>query len=229
MFIERFTKYLQFEKRFSPHTVTAYQKDLEQYQHFLQESGLTFELAGHIHIRSWMVQFLENGADPKSINRKVSSLRTFYKFLVREKMLDQNPMGWVRSPRVSKKLPVFIEEQKIDDLLDRSAIFSDDFNGLRNRLIIEILYGTGIRLSELIGLKEEDVDVYERCIKVLGKRNKERMLPVNPNLSKLIALYLEAKKSQKFNNNSAALIVTNEGNNAYPKFICPKIKSCPFL
>ena len=227
MFIERFTRYLQFEKRYSPHTVTAYQKDLKQFYAFIKLSDLDFENVMHIHARSWMVELLEQGTAAKTINRKISSLRSFYKFLLREQLVTNEPMTRILAPKIPKRLPVVVEEQKINALLDDpdKNVFSTDFGGIRNRLIIELLYGTGIRSAELISLKETDINIYDQQIKVMGKRNKERIIPVNASLLKLIAEYLAIKKSKKFNNNSLTLIVTNEGNDAYPKFIYRIVKS----
>ncbi|WP_026896694.1 tyrosine-type recombinase/integrase [Daejeonella oryzae] len=221
MFIAHFTKFLQFEKRYSPHTVTAYQKDLKQFYAFIKLSELDFGDVLHIHVRSWIVELLDQGIEAKTVNRKISTLRSFYKFLHRQNFIQVNPMLLVQAPRVPKRLPVTIEEEKINSMLDtaNSEIFSNDFSGIRSRLIIELLYGTGIRSSELINLKEHDIDMYGHQIKVLGKRNKERIIPINSSLLELILQYIESKKSQNFNNNSVFLIVTNEGNIAYPKFI----------
>jgi integrase/recombinase XerC len=227
MFIERFTRYLQFEKRYSPHTVIAYQQDLQQFYAFIKLSELDFENVMHTHVRSWMVELLDQGTASKTINRKVSSLRSFYKFLLREQLVTNEPLTRILAPKIPKRLPVIVEEQKMNLLLDDpdKDFFSTDFDGIRNRLIIELLYGTGIRSAELISLKETDINIYDQQIKVLGKRNKERIIPVNASLLKLIGEYLAIKKSKNFNNNSAALIVTNEGNDAYPKFIYRIVKS----
>ena len=227
MFIERFIRYLRFEKRYSPHTIIAYQQDLQQFHAFLKLSELDFENVMHPHVRSWMVELMDQGTEAKTINRKISTLRSFYKFLLREQLVSNQPMIRVKAPKIPKKLPVIVEEQKLNPLLDEpdSEIFPDNFTGMRSRLIIEILYGTGIRSSELINLKEIDINIYERQIKVLGKRNKERIIPVNVALMKLMVKYLDLKKCQNFNNNSAFLIVSNEGNVAYPKFIYRIVKS----
>lgn len=225
MFIERFIKYLQFEKRFSPHTVTAYQKDLQQFSEFLKLGELDFVTAGHTHIRSWLVELLDQGADATTINRKASSLRTFYRFLLQQQVLDKNPMLQVQSLKTSKRLPVVMEEQKMDALLDCQTAFKSGFAGLRDRLVLEILYDTGIRSSELVNLKETDVDFFNQQLKVLGKRNKERIIPINKTLMKRIDEYLLTKKSTGFDNKSSALIVTNEGKSAYPKFIYRIVKS----
>lgn len=225
MFIGRFIRYLQFEKRFSSHTVTAYKKDLQQFSEFITLKQLDWHQVTHQHVRSWMVELMDQGYEAKTINRKISGLRTFYKFLHREELIETNPMVLIRAPKVAKRLPVVITEQKMDLLLDGGLAFSNDFEGLRNRLIIELFYGTGMRLSELVQLKEKDVNIYEQSVKVLGKRNKERIIPINRSLAALIEEYRGKKLSQNFDNKASALIVTNTGKDAYSKFIYRIVKS----
>jgi integrase/recombinase XerC len=219
MFIEQFIRYLQFEKRFSPNTVTAYKKDLYQFSEFITFINFDFLAISHQQVRSWIVSLMDQGLEPKSINRKISSLRSFYKFLQREGLINGSPMVQVKAPKIPKRLPIVITEQKMDSLLDAENVFSNDFDGLRNRLILELLYGTGMRLSELVSLSDDDFDSYESQIKVLGKRNKERIIPVSKVLAKLIVDYQFQKNNQKFKSISSSLIVTNEGKAAYPKFI----------
>jgi integrase/recombinase XerC len=219
MFIERFIRYLQFEKRFSPNTVIAYKKDLYQFSEFINSIEPDLLLISHQQVRTWIVSLMDNGIEPKSINRKISSLRSFYKFLQREGLINSSPMLHVKAPKIPKRLPVVITEQKMDSLLDADNVFSDDFEGYRNRLILELLYGTGMRLSELVSLSNEDVNIYENQIKVLGKRNKERIIPISKVLANLIANYQVLKSNQDFNIKSSSLIVTNDGKAVYPKFI----------
>ncbi len=225
MFIEQFIQYLQFEKRFSPLTVTAYQKDLNQFLVFLALSESELLIVTHQQVRSWMVALMDQGNEAKTINRKISSLRSFFKFLQRNDLIKANPMTQVRAPKIPKRLPVFVTEQKMDTLLDGGFDFSDGFSGLRDRLIIELLYGTGIRLAELVGLKDEDVDIYGQQIRVLGKRNKQRIIPVHSSLAKLIADYKFQKLSQNFNNKSKTLIVTDNGRDVYPKFVYRTVRT----
>jgi integrase/recombinase XerC len=219
MFIEQFIRYLQFEKRFSSNTVIAYKKDLYQFSEFILSIEPNLLAISHQQVRAWVVNLMEHGIEPKSINRKISSLRSFYKFLQREEHIKASPMIHVKAPKIPKRLPVVIVEQKMDALLDANNVFSDDFEGVRNRLILEILYGTGIRLSELIGLSDKDIDSYENQIKVLGKRNKERVIPITKVLAKLISDYQILRNNQNFTQVASSLIVTNEGKAAYPKFI----------
>lgn len=219
MFIERFIRYLQFEKRFSPNTVIAYKKDLDQFSAYIISVEPVLLNVVHHHVRAWIVSLMDQGIEARTINRKISSLRSFYKFLQREDLIGNSPMIHVRAPRIPKRLPVVITEQKMDILLDSQEVFSNDFQGIRDRLIVELLYGTGMRLSELVNLSDDDINIYEQQIKVLGKRNKERIIPINNSIAKLIADYRLQKLSQNFDNKSSALIVTNEGKSAYPKFI----------
>lgn len=218
MFLEQFLKYLQFEKRYSPHTLTAYKNDLFQFSRFLKSLDTEIQLANHQIIRSWIVLLMDEDIDPRSINRKISTLRSLYKYLHREKIVEVNPVLKIQTPKVAKKLPTFISDDKLNGLLD-GKVFEDDFSGLRDKLIIELLFGTGIRLSELLGIKEKDIYIAEQTLKVLGKRNKERIIPINYSLINLLDNYSVEKKNQGFSNKSDVLIVTNIGLPAYSKFI----------
>ena len=219
MFIDRFIRYLQFEKRFSPHTVTAYKNDLDQFSQYIVAFQTELLNVTHQHVRTWIVSLMDDGIEARTINRKISSLRSFYKFLQREDLIGNSPMIYVRAPKIPKRLPIVITEQKMDILLDAQDVFSNDFQGIRDRLIIELLYGTGMRLSELVNLSDHDINRYEQQIKVLGKRNKERIIPISKSLTKLIGDYQLQKSNQNFDTKSSALIVTNQGNKVYAKFI----------
>lgn len=218
MFLEQFLKYIQFEKRYSNHTLIAYQNDLQQYFSFLNQYNCCVEEANHQIVRLWMVNLMEDGIDPRSINRKISTLRSFYKFLLQQKLIDKNPVVKIQATKTAKKLPIFITDDKLNELLDKD-IFEVDFSGIRDKLIIELLFGTGIRLSELTGLKINDVFLQEKTIKVLGKRNKERIIPLNQSLIQLLPMYLLEKEKQHFSDSSEILIVTNTGLPVYTKFV----------
>lgn len=228
MLINSFLTYLQHEKRYSAHTVIAYQADLLQFEHFLQkEIELEITEVKATHVRSFMVFLLDQKNSANAIGRKISTLRSFYKYLLREQVLKASPMQLIKAPKVPKRLPVFVEEAKMDDLLDGIVTeegelityFADDFAGQRDKIVVELLFGTGMRLAELLLLKETDLNVYESTIKVLGKRNKERIIPIHKPLMKLLNEYLSLKSVEKFDNKSAALIVTNTGAPAYPQLI----------
>jgi integrase/recombinase XerC len=229
MFSERFIRYIKFEKRYSPHTVSAYQSDLDQFMLFLngpaspemsQGAIITHpSQIGYHDIRNWMVELMENKLTARSVNRKMATLRKYFKFLLQEGVISENPTSKIRSQKTPKNLPVVVESTELTQMLDNREIFSDDFSGQRDKLVIEILFGTGMRLAELLGLKDQDINDYEGTLKVLGKRNKERIIPMNTELRILLGDYLKLKKNQQFHNNSGSLIVTTKGADAYPKLI----------
>ncbi|SEN88972.1 integrase/recombinase XerC [bacterium A37T11] len=219
MFIDRFRSYLQFEKRYSAHTVSAYVTDLQRYHTYLANHGLTDADADHRDVRSYFADLIEAGQSPSSVNRHISALRTYYKFLNREELIHNNPMPKVRVLKTPKKLPVVINEEKLISLLDSRELFPEGFEGLRDLLVLEFLFGTGARRAELVSIEEKDVDLYNKTVRVLGKRNKERLIPLNRSLLLLLKEYLEEKKAQPFENKTSFLIVTNSGKQAYPDLV----------
>ena len=218
-----FVNYLNYEKHFSKHTVTAYQNDLFQFQKFISENFDTDEIKiiNHQMIRSWLVQLMNDKISARSVARKLTTLKTFYRFLLKENIVESNPMAKVQSPKIQKRLPVFVEETPMNILLDNIE-FENNFEGVRDKLIINILYSTGIRLFELIGLKKLDVDSYNQQIKVLGKRNKERIIPITKELSDQIILYNQMKADEGFQNEN--LLVTAKGEKLYPKLVYTIVK-----
>lgn len=220
MTVEQFLTYLQHEKRYSSHTIQSYGTDLLQFGDFMLK---TFELplteVKYLHVRDYMVYLMDHDVSASSVGRKLSTLRSFYKFLLRENVLLVNPMRLVKAPKVPKKLPVFVDDAKLDLLLDSEEIFDDSFPSVRDRLIIETLFGTGMRLAELLALKDSDINFYDSTIRVLGKRNKERIIPIGKILSEQLKAYLALKTLQNFDNKTVCLIVTNKGADAYPEFI----------
>jgi integrase/recombinase XerC len=218
MVLGRFYNYLQYEKRYSKHTLVAYQNDLQQYFQFLTSLETDILQANHHVIRAWMVSLMDNEISPRSTNRKISALRSLYKFLIKEALIEENPVIKIKAPKTAKKLPTFIPEDKIIQLLDNDY-FEDSFKGLRDKLVIELLFGTGIRLSELIGLKLNDYLPKENTVKVLGKRNKERIIPINITLSNLLNQYIKSRAEQNISIVIKSLIVTDSKSTAYSKFI----------
>lgn len=216
---DKFISYLQFEKRYSEHTVLAYGQDLNAFVEFAEVKKISeFADLSSAFIRSWIVYLIEGGMKNKSVNRKLASLRTFYKWMRKEGLIDHSPMTKVQGPKNEKHLPVFAKESellpsKIEEL------FSDDFSGKRDALMLELFYQTGIRLSELIGLTLKDIQGNQ--IKVLGKRNKERIIPISDDLVQQIQEYLELRKeiSSKCDN----LLLLDSGNKLYPTFAYRKI------
>lgn len=220
MLISSFLTYLQHEKRYSPHTVKSYHTDLLQFERFLQTEFETDLISTQApQVRSFMVSLMDQKISENAVGRKISSLRSFYKYLLRERALKKNPMLLIKAPKVPKRLPVFIEDAKMDSLLDELDNFDESFPSQRDKMVLEMLFGTGIRLAELLLLKETDVNFYEATIKVLGKRNKERIIPMHNGLVTQIKNYIELKSLQKFDNKNTTLIVTNNGAQAYPKLI----------
>jgi integrase/recombinase XerC len=229
MFLERFIQYIKYEKRYSAHTVSAYQSDLDQFMLFLNnpegadpapEPEITHpsQISYH-HIRNWMVDLIDKKKLARSVNRKMATLRKYFKFLLQEGVIETNPASRIQSQKIPKSLPVVVESDRLTQMLDNDEIFTSDFAGRRDKLIIEILFGTGMRLAELLGIKEQDVNLPDGVVKVLGKRNKERLIPINTELKSLLKEYIDLKKNQNFDNNSFTLIVTNKGADAYPVMI----------
>jgi integrase/recombinase XerC len=222
MFLEQFIAYIQFEKRYSPHTVAAYQSDLAQFYIFLNTPEQVIQHPSkvtHHHIRNWMVELMNAGNTPRTINRKVATLRKYFKFLLQNQFIGATPTARIQTPKVSKQLPIVVEDEKLSKLLDSDGVFDTGFKGMRDKLIIELLFGTGIRLAELLGITENDINLYEGTVKVLGKRNKQRIIPLNAELKQLIQEYLLLKKNEIFGNKSLRLVVTNTGADAYAKMV----------
>lgn len=195
--VERFLQYIQFEKRYSPNTVIAYKSDLDQFFIFLKVRFRQEDIYGidHQMIRTWLVELINQKINNRSVNRKLTTLKTFFRFLLKEGLVKTNPMAKVSSPKVAKRLPVYIEEEPMKLLLDHFT-GTEDFLVFRDRLILEVFYATGMRRAELINLKEQDVDFQHSTCKVVGKRNKERLIPFGNELKKLIKEYYSLK--QKF-------------------------------
>jgi integrase/recombinase XerC len=226
MSVESFLTYIQHEKRYSPHTVLAYRTDLVHFAAFLEQTyEMKPEEAKYVHIRDYMVRLMEEHIGANSIGRKMSSLRSFYKFLHKRKIILSSPMSMVKAPKVPERLPVFVDDEKLDYLLDSGEFFDDTFPSVRDKMVIEVLFGTGMRLSELLGLKVGDIDFYEETVRVLGKRKKERIIPVTKQLVAQLKAYIELKSLQNFNNKTEDLFVTDKGATVYPLFIYKIVNS----
>ena len=218
--ITQFLNHIQKNKRYSIHTLKAYKSDLIQLELYLQ-SQYELELieANSASLRSWIVQLLESGIENKTINRKISTLKSFYKYLLKEELISTNPTGKLVSPKLGSTLPNFVREKEMTNLLDQFQ-FENSFKGIRDKMIIELLYSSGIRLSELIQLKVGDVDLSQSLMKVLGKRNKERIIPIHRKLLLGIKEYLIERNSIAEDLN---LLVTDSGKKMYPKFVYRKV------
>ena len=214
--VQSFFSYIEFEKRYSKHTLEAYKSDLEQFTLFLTKNESSdAPFATHHDIRNWIVSMMEQKVTARSINRKISTLKSFYKFLMRKGEIKKSPLSKVQSPKTSKRLPVFVELPGIEKLL-KEVEFPEGYVGLRDKMIIELFYSTGIRRNELIHLKETDVDSYNSQIKVLGKGNKERIIPIHPWLRSSIKNFVDEKKRLLENNSEPYLILSEKGNKMKP-------------
>ena len=198
--LEGFVQYLKDEKRYSAHTQKAYLSDLTQFSHYLESAYEISEPenATSQMVRSWVIDMMENDTTARSVNRKLSTLKSFYKYLLRENHIKENPMVRVSSPKTESRLPVYMEQDDME-MLFSDDMFDEGFTGMRNKLLLMLLYYTGMRRSELIGLTLSSYDAHNRSLKVLGKGNKERILPINKELSDLLTLYIE-KRSETENN-----------------------------
>ena len=222
--VDLFLKYLQFEKRYSAKTVAAYQTDLLQFEGFVQRAYESETTAANFGmVRSWIASLSEAEINTNSINRKIATLRSYYKFLVREAHLDHNPMTKVRVLKVKKKLPQFVNEGDMVQVLDR-VVFGEDWEGLRDRLILELFYGTGIRLAELIQLKDADVRLRDCTVRVLGKRNKERVVPFPASLVPLVERYRDARNREVTKQSHALFFTTQKGTAMYPMLVQRLVK-----
>ncbi len=220
MYKDLFLKYLRFEKRFSENTIKSYENDLNQFSDFIEMEFKEIELhlVNEKIVRAWIVSLMEKDFSTLSINRKISTLKTFFKFLLREGHTKTNPMDKVITPKNSKKLPAFVEEKQISNLLDDYS-FGNDFRGVRNKTIVEMFYNTGMRLSELINLRNIDFDIKKGTLKVLGKRNKERILPIHPSFINSLVFYIESRDKEFVQLDHDYFFVTDKGNKLYEKFV----------
>jgi integrase/recombinase XerC len=223
--IERFLDHLQYQRRYSPHTVLAYRNDLFAFFDFLEHTYSLYTPADVTPsiVRSWLASLKEEGMTAKSINRKISSLKSFFKFQIRQGSVKSSPLTTLVTPKIKKRLPRFVDEK------DTSALFAhvefpDDWQGKTHRLILEIFYHTGIRQAELVHLRESQVDVGNRSLKVLGKGNKERILPLNEKLMAAIGDYMAAKSSFLETPEPSWLLLNDKGRKLYPRYVYNVVK-----
>lgn len=219
--IESFINYLEYEKKASVHTVTAYRHDLVQFQEFttLSFEKNSIETADHAEIRAWVIDLVDKGLSSTTVNRKMATLRSFYKFLLRSRLITKDPTYKLKSLKNPKRLPEFVQESTIVSVLEE-AVYEATFEGQRDKMILEILYQTGIRLSELTGLKWSDINLFEGAVRVMGKRKKERIIPITSVLNRNILSYKKVFE-ERFSNGlqSHYFIVNNLGKQSYPMLI----------
>lgn len=221
---ESFISYLKYEKRCSSHTIKAYKNDLDQFVEFYTNMVGEFNVnkVDSKLVREWIVSLMNHEVSARSVNRKITTLKSFYNHLIKLGVIDSNPAKGLALPKIRKKLPSFVEEDKLSQLLD-NGYFDNDFIGTRDKLIITLFYGTGIRLSELIGLKETDIDRRNSQIKVLGKRNKERIIPYPVSINQLIEQYVILKNNVNCES-AEVLFVTEKGTPVYEKLVYRIVK-----
>ncbi len=217
--IQSFLKYLEFEKRSSKYTITSYRCDLEQFILFAQEYNVNCvsEIKRKL-IRGWVVKLVNEKMSPKSVGRKITSLKSYFKFLMREGVVEDNPAEGISIPKVPKKIPTFVRESEMDLLLDEFP-FENTYEGVRDRLILELFYGAGIRLSELVGLRDVDFDFSLGEIKVTGKFNKQRYIPLHKKLLTLVKEYLEVRDGSFLLVVGGPFFLTKKGQPVYHKLV----------
>ncbi|MET0636176.1 MAG: tyrosine-type recombinase/integrase [Chitinophagaceae bacterium] len=222
-----FLDYLKFEKRYSVHTLVSYQGDLRDFFDYLELTYGPTPLAeiSYPMIRSWLAGLKESGLSSKTISRKISTLKSFFKYHLRLGAISQAPTANIISPKIKKRLPVFVKESETEVLLQSVRSSSEDWKTYNGKMIMVLFYSTGMRLSELIGMKESQVDTDRRQIKVLGKGNKERVIPVSPQLMQDLEEYQRLKRKE-FESPEPFLLVTEKGRKLYPKYAYLLVRSC---
>lgn len=217
--IQSFLDYLRYEKRYSAHTLISYQTDLIDFFDYLnvQFGEISFKDINHNFIRSWLASLKIKGLIAKSLNRKISSLKSFFKYQLKTGVIDATPMINIISPKIKKRLPVFVRENDTKKLIESLSQSTENWKTLNARMLITIFYSTGMRLSELITLKEKQIDFSRSQIKVLGKGNKERIIPVSREVVKIIQNYQQLKRKD-FEHTDNVLLVTEKGKKIYPKY-----------
>ena len=220
--LDSFIQYLRTEKRYSDHTLVSYNNDLNQFFAYCEDEYEISKVSevSHPIIRSWIVSLMDSEYSTRSIKRKSSSVKSLFKFLKREGLVKENPSAQLVTPKTNKRLPQFVEDRNMQKLFAELE-FGEDFKGQRDLLLIKLFYETGMRLAELIGLKDSDVQFDRAELRVLGKRNKERIIPLGQDLLLSIQNMLVIKREMGFNNE--ALILTDKGKKLYPKFVYRKI------
>lgn len=218
--VKEFTEYLRVEKRYSNHTVRAYHDDVMQFADYLQlqtERNTIFSCQ-QTDIRNWVIELVEGGCKPRTLRRKTASIKAFFRYFMRNGVIKTNPSEGIILPKMEKSLPGFIKESSINDLFSQN-LFTTDFKGLRDLFVLELFYATGMRLAELINIKTSDYDLTRGEVKILGKRNKERIVPLTQNIIRLLKEYNESVVQQFGKFPGEYLIITDKGEKAYPRMI----------
>lgn len=226
MHSKQFLEYLQLEKRYSPHTISAYQNDLNNFFSFIEEEygDTPIKEVNYQMVRSWIVNLIENAISTRSVNRKITTLKSFYKYLLKQEIVEENPMRKIISPKQGKKVNNVVSRDSMDLLLDKVE-FENNYTGMRNKLIIEMFYLTGMRLAELINLNVQDVDVAEKVLRVTGKRNKQRLIPFPSYFANTIQAYIVERNDVEKANVNTYLFLTEKGKQMYPKLVYNIVKT----
>jgi integrase/recombinase XerC len=216
---QSFIEYLQLEKNYSLHTVTAYENDLRSFADFCKKEYKDDNIikVHYVQIRSWIVSLVESGLQNATINRKISSLKTYYKYLLKTKQIEVNPLAKHKSLKTAKKVQVPFSQKEMDTVLN-AMTFTNDFEGVRDKTIIEMFYATGMRRAELVNLKQSDIDYAAKTIRILGKRNKERIVPLLDKLEAQLKQYL-TYRTQIDSDQKEELFLTTKGNKIYPNLV----------
>jgi integrase/recombinase XerC len=222
---DKFLRHLKFEKRVSENTIKSYDNDLSQFLTFSEkyENNRKLSSIDNKTIRAWIIELSTKNLSNKSINRKIASIKSFFKFLIKRQIIKKNPSTLVKSLKAKQTLPLFLKEKDLV-VLFKTINLSNTLDETRSDLILELLYGTGIRINELINLKSKNLDLIRNEIKVLGKRNKERILPINQNIVSKAKLYLNHKKRKS--SKSEFVFLTDKGNKLYPMMVYRIVKKC---
>lgn len=220
MWKEKWIQHLRNEKNYSSHTEISYLTDLTQFQQFIEEECGEFdpEQIDSDLVRLWIAHLVEEGIKPRSANRKLSAVKTFFNYLNKIGAANGNPAEKIRGPKTPKKLPAFVHHEEMIRVIDDERAYPDNFEGQRDRFIIELFYVTGIRKSELIGIKNSDVDNYTKTLRVTGKRNKQRIIPLSDDTVEKLKKYIQLR-DREIENKSSYLFVKKDGNPMYPKMI----------
>ena len=217
--IQSFIDYLKFEKRYSVYTIRSYHDDLVQFFNFLEAQFVTFKIReiSQSFIRSWLASLKDEDVTARTINRKISTLKSFFKYQLKNGVIENTPMFNITAPKISKRLPVFIKEKDLADLTKALKTHTEDWDSLNTKMLITVFYSTGMRLSELINMKEKQVDFSRRQLKILGKGNKERIIPAGEKLLSTLRDYINEKR-KVFEKTEDVLLVSSKGKKLYPKY-----------
>ena len=220
MWKEKFIEYLRYEKNYSSHTEISYLKDLTQFQEFIAaECGeIDLKEIDSDIVRIWIIRLMEGGMKARSVNRKLSALKAFFRYLKKNGIVEQNPAERVSGPKTAKRLPTFVNNEELSEIIDDALAYDDNFTGHRDRFLIELLYLTGMRRAELIALRDSDVDFSGNTLRVMGKRNKQRLIPFSDETKEKLQQYIE-RRNREITNKSPFLFVKEDGGPLYPKLV----------